>query len=1490
MGISRKRFIKITAIASAGLLPVAGILAYELDEAGVSALFEKKFNEDLEFHLTDNNLLNLHFYFINAKRKGGRLVPQDQDKGRKSFMIVRLPQMHVTEKGLWEDDWIQKDRKYPAAKMSGYSYLAFQLWPDTVVYDKTDPHKEVSRTTHPRKSLHFTLDNLLNWNDNKNLDLITLVEWFAHKGKNEFVYAELPLKKDSDDSCKSFEKKKTLRKEEIRQAFFTDATAPVERMEPASAVYQKYKLIVNRFLDGNLGPAGADSQFVPITFMEAPQSLILVPMVRDEKGDLATDGNSPAKKFWPNRLVNSRPPKQGFRKYEVWYNTLYFKPKGRYITKDPDKTFELILPSFRAVGMILEKDELFACQAQQIDCEKEKSPNFLPGLLDKTELLFLTQYAKENNFTKADFDIQEINGLFFTGLGLITHLKYYNLDNLPDIDNISLIEYEHVITEGRDIFIKVGRLGYNVKTGQRYKHVIEAKRRVALKDIPSEKNFTAPDGAPFKLPGEAASFLELKQYCECIDTEIVYDADIENWDNKFHQVAAPAEGQLILTNVTVKPDHKRNLFRKLTTREKKRIPIRCLHNGIVQPQNVCELEKLQWFWPVIESQTHEGEEAVDIPPKDYLPCEFEGMDWDNNSIQAWTPFMFIRVDCIKAGDLKDAYQEYFKGVYDKDINLIERRKTYFNGQKIAFIPSIKDKTEPQTKVNILETAFIEHYFNVKLPTAFNGSITKTKYVVAPQVLRAKVFIDHIRDLTQQKIASMVEFHEDFINHKLADLNAAGDGYGNAAKLILKNTDAFINNAEEKANNTYSQIGNALQEAKDRLGNLVIPDIIPDSISMEKFGITLPPGIRKSIENGKAILGTSGDALNKIVGLNPREFLRGKLSNVCGLDLTAILDEIIPSDNRAAESNQTPLFEINKIANQVTDTITSSTVFKETMNKVEEVKKEIQDLEKDYKNVKFQLDEARLSYNATISKISEQIPNADELRNALTTEFERLRTQAFELTLDETYFNEVKKAIDKKANDIKDQVFAAAAVIKDLAQQKQEELAAFDSEVRAEINKIKVAISADPLFKPLLDNIDTISSGNFIAAVADEYKTFLVNKSWDEIKKEIITMTDPLIGTIEDNESLKNGNEAVFYNKSSFAFEPKNASETGMQDPFTLLKDDAGFIQTRKKIEDIRFFLQCNVDGSTFQKEAATALGKVLASYQLRLKELVKKVEAYTGAPDGTLYILSLNISKCLAIHEAEFSKVGHRLEAPVKDAINRVIFLLKTVSGYIDLLRKVDPYFYFTEIDRINKKLADTKRRIFGPVLSAYENIIGSVTTEYINTIAPYKKYTDSVMAFYNSSNDNDLLTKLNDARNEYAAAYSKVLTALTEKADKFLSDVVANNGELKNLYGEMNRLREYIEHKEFEYEEKLKKYLSEVERNITSLEGSLLEQLSQFIIDHPDEIEKINEARNLIRLLTTIKKQDLTYQWSTESFRDINLGIVSFRKFSRPNTRLTVD
>eukprot|EP01132_Coremiostelium_polycephalum_P013528 gene13528-16479_t len=1552
MNQTRRSFIKITSLASVSLLPLARTLAQAIgeDDDELLKLIDSSFNSEYHFHVIDNNLLNLHFYFINAERT--RKYLRQAEPGKNSFMIVRLPQMHISENGYWDTDWNKPDRKFPDTVLSGFSYLAFQLWPDDTGNKKTR-----------KKRLEFSLENLLDWNNEFNFDLITLTEWFKLKNENkpkeeekkqELIYRNLQKLSPAytADQNSDFEKNKIWykNKTEIDTEFNQrDQYYIGSRKEPQQDFnYKKYRSLVRNFLDHNFDTKKTGNDFIPITFLEFPARLCLVPIVR-VKGNLAVTTDNPKKKFWKNKFVRRSLTGNGYSRYEVWNNTLYFKSKADNAA-GADGTFSYQSPSFRVVGVI--SDHLEKIQNTQDclqDCVNQSQANHLPSLLDKTELAFLTQYAKQDaryDFTQAEFDIQEVNGLFFTGLGVITHLKYYNVDQCPVEKGIDLIEYEHMITEGRDIFIKVARLGYNSKTGQRYKHVIEGTRRIDAREI---KN-----GTSASYPEEPSSFIELKQYCECIDKHIIYneaETQESKWNTRFHNITAVPANE-ILEPVKNNPcDFKRNVFNELTVIEKTRIPIRCLYKNLVQPQDVCTIQCLDWFWPVMEDVTKEGDTALQIPYNSYLLCEYEAKDWETRRMEAKTPFLFLRAKYIQAGNITDAYTDYFAGDYYfktnssdliiRDYNLIERRKTYFNNQKIAFTPApvpklqeylqyhtkklntlgkenirqnklleaiIKDlklqidhADSSKSKTNILETDYVESYFNIKKPEVFGNNISSSKYIVYPQLLRANVFIDHIRDLTQQKISSVIEYHPEFIKHEFRAVVESTGEYANGAKIILQNTRAYINKAEEAASNTYLTISKTLQQAKARLGNLVVPDIIPDSISLEKFGITLPKDISNSIEKGKTVLTRTSEGLQKIASFNPIELLRGKLSDVCGLDLTKISDELLPAD---LLNNQTPLFEISKLLNKIEGDILNSLVYQQLINvKVPDplnpggpdlpITVLIDKYDKAILKLKDNIEKGRSTLNGKIQQISKRIPEAEDLDNLVKGLFEKYRIQAYELLLSAAEFKDVEIQI-KKVHD--------------------SALAFFEKEkylLYAEFNQ----------YKQFIDDFNIEFKGEL-----EQLPQILRNPAWlgmtidDYIQQKISALyhlpdfcgypakIETLFKAIPENLDIRAANgQTIYYNTGANKSDRDITWElTAIADPAKTRKllnfdvNQVSFIQLDKKINDFKTFISKNINGNDFQKNAAAGLQAFIKDNAAKLNTLKEGVNNFQEVVLGGIL---KDLDKWKVLSE-QFLKDPGNSTPKIRNAIDKVTAAIAKTSVYVDFLRRFDPYFYYNEQQRLIKEVQDVEMRFRQEWFEFYSVVRNDIKTLATNYLTEEKNYAAQIkdVVTTGTASAQETLIKI---RNEFILYRQKKLDILNQTSEKIIEQLISTPeyADLKIYYNEANKLKQDLKNYEKELTSLIENYKSLLNEQANDLKKQFDQKVSDFIEEQENKLidtvgadnilliqNTIAEAKNIYRLITSIKQQDLTYNWNTTSFRDVNLGIVTFKKFSNPQTALKVN
>lgn len=1491
MKLNRREFVKRISIASAVFLPVARSLGNELGTAPgtVSNVLSGNFNDELEFHVIDNNLLNLHFYFINVKRKNGKLRPADE--GVRSFMIVRLPQQHVSEAGFWARNWAHANENKPYAELSGFSYLAFHLWPDITDADE--------------KRISFELKELLDWQNEANFDLITLVDWFRLKGARDDPDDPYQFKYQPLDSqhCDSFRRKKIWDKRVTH-------TVETERYEPKSDIYKKYKSIVLTFLDGNLRPGDGMSRYAPATFLELPNEACLVPFHPKE-----FEGPNKIKKtFWKNRFVN-QDDDEGKRtdKYEIYNNSLFYTPT-RLEPENDDKAdkFSIETPSFRIAGLITNHD--FSCPpthgeeacpladepCSQPNAPRPKADDILPSFLDKVELTFLTQLAKSEatKFTDREFDIKEINGLFFTGLGAITHLRYNNVEKVPY--GVDLIEYEHRITQGRDIFVKVSRLGYNSKTGQRYKHVIEGTRKITEDPRPQAA------GQPKKF----ISFIELNQYCECIDKEISYvEFDENNWPgseyrpialNALHDIAKP-----VLTNAA---HFRRSTFSRLKVIEKKRIPIDCLQDKVIKP-TVCELEKLRWFWVIHELRHLDGTADSLIPLEDYVHCEYEGLDWEDATISARTPFMFIRkryveeLNCNRnTPDVVAA--NYFKGRYDQSppSPLVERRKTFYEGKKLAYSPTPKaqarkDKargagntndTTKGSKTNIIETDFVESYFKIRNPRN-RLPLGRVSYVVFPQILRAKVYLDHIRDLTHKKIPSVVEFHNDFIDHGFKAADDQTKKYLNGAKLILKSTDAFISQKEEKICNTYNQISEALRAGKDKLGNLVTPDILPDTVSLDQFGITIPPGISNAIDKGNAVANDAG----KLMKIGPRELLRGNLPEILGgIDLREILEILLPAEN-------SPMFELTAMVNGISDAITSSEVFSEIQHDIQTVRDNLSRLEGLVQQIKARITTLQTEIKERLNELSKLLPNSDELKNLLKNKFEEYRLHDFEVEIEKKLFEMVREEIRRARTLIVPFITDELAIIRIEGQEQLTALEALREELRNEVTAALSLIPAGVPYDSLRRLLAEAVSDPIVKETYDKFKRYF-DVTATNLNTDVARWRDNLLNTIEDSipikvqVSLPSGPlENLYYNLKTLEFEPpiKSAAQAPAapnpptQAPFTLLRDKtaAGVLQLSKKVSDIRMFITRNISGNSFQMRAAGILQQNLQAYESQLEH----VENIAKELSGPLNRIAGMTKKWNDEFEKQLAILEGRLDGRKRDSALKVKSLFVKLNPYLDFLRRVDPRFYLEEYERLHKAVLDIEGRFEKSFLKAYlqnSQLLQQLFAEYK---AQFKLYSAAAQKY--AAQGASALEEWKAAKKAYVEYYAQAITALNKFVPTIISDLVGSN-EAKQLISEIEARKEDFEIKEKELKAAADELLAYVNAEGGKIKDELYTSLNRYIDNHASEIEKVNEARNLLRLLTSIKQQDLSYTWQTTNFRDVNLGIISFKKFSSPNTTLTVN
>lgn len=1449
---SRRDFIKMTSVVSVSVIPAVKELANTLDVPmyQFNHLIDHDFNYALEFHLIDNNLLNLHFYFINVCKKKGFLYKNSMGN---AFMVVRLPQMHLSESGFFDD---QLDKNVTAS-MSGFSYLAFQLWPEV----ETDNLKD-DASTEQVKRMPFTVCNFLNWTDSVNFDLITLVEWFSLKKAKGALF---PYQEYVGNRA-NFYKAKTLTTSESEEA----KSRPTETYAPKSRIFAKYYKIVNKFLDEPLHSEQlGNNSFVPVTIFEMPQEACVVPIYRNRDKKLGKNpGEKVDKIFWPNIPVNDGlssiiPPR-----YEVWNNTLYLRRQNLDKTNSKQTAYTYEIPGLRIVGLVTDRPFWEKKRGENCGDDKEKDFNVLPSLLDKTELAYLLQYADHSTdntkkFSDIKFDLTIKDGLFFTGLGVCTHL-YYSNRYAPE--GISLIEYEHKISEGRDVFIKVSRLGYNSKTGQPYKHTIEGQRVI---------DWDEPSGNT-----NAYSYINFKQYCECLDKEMDYsDADTLADPAKFPKITTPFVNNIVNQAFLNDFNLLRLPFTKFITFEPKSIPIDCLKNQVVA-RTIPDLECVDWFWPILESSDNfngdtevAGKSDTEIPTKRYLFCENEAIDREGKSVTAKTPFIFIRKDYIekqeKLSRLPNAepiycelYDNYYKGTYQNNDEpqhpFIDRRRNYFENAKISYTKSQRGGGgKPfESKVNNIETVFIESYFHIRKFTIDElQTLSYRKYVVFPQLLQAQTFLDHIRDLTLRKLPSYIDYHEKYLFYKFDEVKNYGAQIVQHTKAFRDSLNADADAAQRTINNQRDSLLNALQEAKDRLGNFVIPDIKPETVSLKEFGITLPVDAEfHQIHDQKY--------------LDPKQLIPGKFAEILGgLDLKQVLKDLIPEGN-------TPLFQLQKFTNQITDEITDSEVYRLIKEDIQNVRDKVKELENGYLGLINDINQKKNQINGALKIISNNIPNSEQLKNLINKQFEQKRTEAFDLSMDLVQPENVLSEIVAKARSAKDFMDNELAVLEVQIMKNCEQLSLLISEVGSLLKDLgDVDIGHIP---PELLELAGLSFEDYLTKK-------LLSVYHDAVRPDIddyIGKLSAIYSTVPDDVPLTGltgdlFNLTIQYDIANFQLKPSGGIAIYIFNPATTDLTKIGYVQLDAKLNFFRKLILKNINGNKFQQAAVLELQSFFKkdgrNYITRYKELQLLI---THHQDGKLATISNDITtwknRYNLFNQTVISVAGRDTLRKLQDLI------LKTIP-WVDQLRKIDPYFYYQQFIRLKKDAEDIRTRFQVDLAKAYDTAV----TNFDKIQDVVNKYNKAYETFRKDLNYTTFVSSLNNANGELEDVSEQVL----EIVRKYPVYAQANTA-MENITHWKGQIKDY----EKRYQINLQSYQNYVRANAGTLQDDISGIIAAFIIKWQDKIDFVNEAKNLYNLFINLKQQDLTYTWSTDDFRDVNFGIVAFKTLSSPKTQLQVN
>jgi hypothetical protein len=1484
--ISRKTFLINSSLTAFALSPVIIFLSGCLD-VDEKILFEKLGDSNDEFHFFDNNLTNLHFYFINAKISKKQLVLKT---GKQSFMIVKIPQQHISEELLREGDLTRVDGKNQYlegikntdSKISGFSYLAFNLYPG-------DANRK-------RRIDLSDLNALLDWDNKQYFELIV-------PNANQYAVFESDIEK-----------------------FNTNKKFIIEKHDKETII-DFYKRTCTNLFKVN------DDNF-PVTLLEIPQGLFVTPYTGNDSSKTvkAVFSKPPIDK--KQFIYNSSKGKVVRSVQEIWNSQMWFQQfeKDKAIGDKYDA-------SLRPVGYTKSEEictddtgAVIICPETKDECPKNNI-NFLPSFLDKQELTYIASLGRENANSKGPEWNIETKGLTFTGLGAIAKFHYKNYTPPTGTD---LAEYEHHITLGRDEFIKVARIGVISCTGQRALHVKIGQRKIKegisymefkeyieiiQKEIVyfNEKLFIENP-----IVKEPANFIQARNYpSQKNNSAIIHSIDVlekesdDVWkdnvlwnlmdssgksylpDHPFPKPYPPATG-IDNSEETKKNWHthyRRWPFKNISFLQTSSKPI--LHDAVESLLfTAANCDCAEAFWPVLENT------ESNIHPDYYL--DFIGYDWNDQQIHFSSTFLFIRkklIECPTA-DFNSLYTNHF-------INQsFERRHIQFTNSSIAFTPDYNpiesQKEQLPNKYNVAKTDFLEYYFSIcQEPT---GSILESKgsiifpdsifnerfFPIYPQVKRSALYLDGL----PESLLSVIEYNDDYINTGFTGKRQVNKSDGqplvgidskpvetiyNKARIIFNHTDKFIQGTEDilqfdeitkkwtpkPLTEGYSKIKQAFSGAGDKIGGLVNPDFDIQCIGLVKQSISVGKKINEKYKDAT-------DFVDKIEKFNPSDLLRQAPEIFHGISLLDILKEVFPE-------YEAPVNDIKNVASQVESELVNLPIVK----KIKEYKGFEEAIEKNINNAKQYLDNLKSGnafkdvdglikdgYEIIQTNITNTENKIKDLKNQLNEDFQFSDIQNLVTNKVDEYknvfvqsFNDINNKISIDTKDFNEggkenllnvYYFIAGRILtnteKLLSTLGENDIVSttdfFQNVTPNHLYTELSAKAADPAdttkAKEALQIIDAISRYikwvNFLLSIS-EGKNF---KSYTEVISAIKTYADPLIGIyysykekiqaeIDAKKELIEGSLANGINVYNSVYND-------------LLKSKGEYDLYRNDI-------------NTSFKDLIALYSEIIIKYEGQIQIFISKLNNIYEVTKNTDLLYVIGKYEILKKDYSAFqSKIGNK-----KDTFGKSV---------LDVLNIMD-----------NKKLNNLRDNVQGSWLEL-QTKYGNDYNEFLKIITANNLPKEKLVLLINKEaklHQTEIIDYLN-------TTFYPQITQIKNSFD--------NIQKLENeINNEVDGLKKQLQDRQKQYEAKLNDILSQkIEQGVKSLKDQVsdfIEYLNDQILNDPSKVELINDliaAKDLYNKLTALTQKEINFNWQTTSLKNADFGIVAFLASDNPKTTLSVN
>lgn len=1456
--LPRRDFILLAALGAYGLNPTIKLLASLLDTDKKS--IRDVFNSD--YHYFGNNLVNLHFYFINAEIVGETLSKLNRNEP--SYMIVKIPQQHISEKLLntaeFEENYAEGNKR-TNSKISGFSFLAFRLFPKAGI-------------AGGKFSLSIAKnENLLDWGNPNYFDLI--------------IPGAVNYKDYKNEKWVDFKNEALV---------YDDVSIPDK-----GYIISLYKGMCDQLFDT-----------FPVTILEIPEKLLVTPHSAD--GSRAIMDSYRIKQ---DRFVFDRASKNVVRTVEeIWSTQLFF-----------DTVNGKVSPSLRAVGFA-PREEALPDNVSFNECP-DYIVDYLPTLLDKKTLVYLTSLGRKGKPNKGNEWNIETKGLSFTGLGAIAKLHYKNLSPPLGID---LAEYEHHITLGKDEYIKVARIGVISATGQKALHVQIGQRKIR----------------------DGVSYMEFKEYVEIVQKEINYYTDAlfiknepnTNEPNNYIQARKKdVDGEILHSYddsylCTDADDSTKDLWfdRKLWSYgypsgevvngvEKidsylpdnwrthyKRWPFVKVESVtmVTASLNINDPDAFRYadpscnctgfFWPVKEVQTDSEKDA-------YL--EFTGTDWNGKTVRFSSTFLFIRktfIECLSDSSttIDDLYSKPISGFMHQKFS---RRHIRFVDQKIAFTPDYTSSNAPTpNKSNIAKTDYLEYYFSLcrentglllevvgnkvcasKDSVPITGIHTDTLFNMRvfplfPQVKRAQIYPENL----PESLPALVEYNEDYVNYGFERTTSFTDPKDpkksitvvyNKGKLVFNQTERFMKDKDNvlelidgqwqsTKESGYNKIRQAFNGGGAAIGALVNPDFDIQSIGLVKQSISIGRDFNKKHKEAT-------DFVDSITAYNPSDLFRQLPEIFKGIDIVSVLTEEFPA-------LEAPVNEIKNVLGQIealSTEIKNSAFYTMVRSQLDSINNEIAMYPQLLESYQAQLDDYQNNIKE-LKDIFDQNYRMGNFENLVKNKIEVYKVPILEF-VPEIGFPQIQGTIKDATLWMTEQIFSSFCL-------QAESVYFYHKIINDSISALRKIRDYNTLENKTFSSTAIAAFNQFLNSIEKHDYIFL--DIHQKLPEKILLAKDDYIDTsgTEKNGLLTTIKEKLvtpvlapyvdFINASIHerAMRLEFQNQTIKQDAYqkaynevTSAKDTyKKAVNTFKHIDFADLVNELKRSGNSDDIILVRYFEKELIKLQADVFTVVGSINGF-----GLPYIIEGYVKA-----SEEFENIKSRLKCSSEE-FDKMLQIIENVNN----------------LTKIIKEAAEKAKIYYATNYEELRKDIGQFTLKSKDIVAAYQYVTGDFFwtGLKNSDPKQKMILDLLGITNDIDYKFRDTIIPIIESNLQITTQVKARVAELRQVeaevQGQLAALRNSLNAVEVKIRDRIKDEAGNIVYVIKQKIGAY-----KTLMENNPEVEEYKqmylEGKELYNLMTSISQKEINYTWNTSSFKSADFGIVSFIASNDPKTTLLVN